>query len=35
MTSLRVESAYHNRGIDRDNLILPDILIDEYPESRG
>jgi hypothetical protein len=31
---LRVESAYHNLGIDRDDLILPDVLIDEYPESR-
>jgi hypothetical protein len=30
---LRVESAYHNHGIDRDDLILPEILIDNYPKT--
>lgn len=32
-SSLRVEAAYHNHGIDRDDLILPEVLIDKYPDS--
>lgn len=32
-SSLRVESAYHNHGIDRDDLIFPEILIDTYPKT--
>lgn len=31
--NLRVESAYHNHGIDRDNIIIPEIMIDAYPDS--
>ena len=32
-SSLRVEAAYHNHGIDRNDLILPEVLIDKYPDS--
>jgi hypothetical protein len=32
-SSLRVEAAYHNHGIDRYDLILPEVLIDKYPDS--
>ena len=33
MPGLRVEAALNRHGIDRDNLILPDILIDRFPNS--
>jgi len=32
-SNLRIDAAYNNRSIDRDNLILPDVLIDEFPGS--
>jgi hypothetical protein len=32
-SNLRVETAYHNHGIDRDDIFLPDILIDTYPKT--
>lgn len=34
-SSLRVEAAHHNHGIDRDDLILPEVLIDRYPDSHN